>query len=121
MQDGVEIVDTLTSVFTCWQDRQKEDELMGYLNQYLYLPQCQNFIMTNVINMKNGKTEELQHIYKELIQRGEFALAQKVNFLVSGDITISEESYTLLESYFKSEDFYKKLENALINLNRPSV
>ena len=120
MDDGVRVVDTLTSVFTYWQDRQKEDEVMGYLNQYLYLPQCQNFIITNVNNMKNGKTEELQQIYKELMQRGEVDLAQKVNTLVNGDINMSEESYILLEAYFKSEDFYKKLENTIVTLNRPS-
>jgi len=109
--DGIAgIVDDLTSVFTCWHDKQKEDELMDYLNQYLYLPQCQNFVITNVNNIKNGNTEELQQMYKELMQRGEFALAQKINTFVNGDITISEESYILLETYFKSEDFYKKLE-----------
>lgn len=120
MDNGVGIVDALTSVFTCWQDRQEEDELMDYMNHYLYLPQCRNFIITNVNNIKNGKTEELEQVYKELMQRGKVALAQKVNSLVCGDITISEESYILLETYFKSEDFYKKLENTLVTLNRPS-
>ncbi|WP_407798199.1 hypothetical protein, partial [Staphylococcus aureus] len=87
---------------------------------YLYLPQCQNFIITIINNMKNGKTEELQHIYKKLMERNEFVLAQEVNTLVSGEITISEESFILLETYFKSEQFYKKLENTLLNLERPS-
>jgi hypothetical protein len=114
------IVDDLTSVFTCWQDKQEEDELMSYMNQYLYLPQCQNFIITNVNNIRNGKTEELQQIYKELMQRGELVVAQKLNSLVSRDSAISEESYLLLENYFKSEEFYKKLESTLLDLKRLS-
>lgn len=119
MDSIVGIVEDLTSVFTCWQDKQ-DDELMSYMNQYLYLPQCQNFIINNVNNIKNGRTEELQQIYKELMQRGELVVAQKVNTLVSGDSIISKESYILLENYFKSEEFYKKLENNLLDLNRPS-
>jgi uncharacterized protein (UPF0297 family) len=120
MDSIVGIVDDLMSVFTCWQGKHEEDELMSYMNQYLYLPQCQNFIIMNINNIKNGKTEELQQIYKELMQRGELVLAQKVNILVSGDSAISDESYVLLENYFKSEEFYKKLESTLLDLNRPS-
>jgi uncharacterized protein (UPF0297 family) len=120
MEEGFEIVDTLTSVFTYWQDRQETDELLSYMNQYLYLPQCRNFIIANLNNMKNRKTEELHQIYEELMQRGESVLAQKVNTLVSGDNTISEESYILLENYSKTAEFNKKLESTLLNLNRPS-
>lgn len=118
MDSVVGIIDDLTSVFTCWQDKQ-DDELMSYMNQYLYLPQCQTFIINNVNNIKNGRTEGLQQIYRELMQRGELVAAQKVNTLVSGDRVISEESYVLLENYFKSEEFYKKLESNLLDLKRP--
>lgn len=119
MDSVVGIVDDLTSVFTCWQDKQ-DDELMSYMNQYLYLPQCQNFIINNVNNIKNGRTEGLQQIYRELMQRGELVAAQKLNTLVTGDSVISEESYILLKNYFKSEEFYKKLESNLLDLKKPS-
>lgn len=40
------------------------------------------------------------------MQKGEFVAAEKLNYLVNG--FISEESYILLKTYFKSKQFYKK-------------
>lgn len=114
--DGlVGIVDVLTPAFTCCQEKREQDELMGYLNGYLHLPQCQSFIMNNVRNLKNGNTEELQQIYQQLMQKGEVDLAAKVNSLVSGEVSISDELYMTLESYFKTENFYKDVESRLAN------
>lgn len=114
MDSLVGIVDELTPIFACLQDKREQDELMSYVNKYLYVPQCQNFIMNNVRNLKDGNTDELRQIYQELMQKGESDLANKVNNLVSGDTSISEELSITLESYFKSAQFYRDVENNLL-------
>lgn len=114
MEGVVNIVDALTSIYS-WQGKKEQDELMGYLTKYLYFPQCQNFIVNNARNLRNGNTEELRQIYQALMQGGEVDLAKKVENLLSGEFTISEELYTALESYVKSDTFYKEVENALID------
>lgn len=113
--DGVRnIINDLASVFS-WQDKREQDELMGYLNKYMYLPQCQNFIINNIRNVKDGKTEELRQVYQELIQNNELELAQKISFLLNKENVISEESYKLLEVYLGSEKFNKDIESVLMN------
>ena len=113
--DGVRnIINDLVSIFS-WQDKREQDELMGYLNKYMYLPQCQNFIINNIRNIKDGKTEELKQVYQELIQNNELELAQKISFLLNEENVISEESYKLLEVYLESEKFNKDMESILMN------
>lgn len=113
MDSVVGIVDVLSLAFSSCQDKSEQDELMGYLNKYMYVPQCQNFIINHVRNLKSGNTEELQHIYQELMQKGDLELAKKVNTLVNGEVSISEESYAKLESYFESQIFPKHIESNL--------
>lgn len=115
MENVVSVTNTLTSIFS-WQNK-KEDNIMGYLNTYLFLPQCEKFIINSVNDLKNGNTEGMEKIYKELMQMGNLELAQTVKHLVSGELAISQESYVLLESYVKSEDFYKQLEQTLVGQN----
>ncbi|GMB00947.1 hypothetical protein [Pelosinus sp. IPA-1] len=113
--DGVRnIINDLASVFS-WQDKREQDELMGYLNKYMYLPQCQNFIINNIRNVKDGNTEELRQVYQELIQNNELELAQKISFLLNEENVISEETYKLLEVYLRSEKFNKDVESVLMN------
>ncbi|MBC8016170.1 MAG: hypothetical protein H7X79_10575 [Sporomusaceae bacterium] len=118
MESLVGFVNVLAPVFSCCHEQREQDELMGYLNKYLHLPQCQSFIVNHVRNLKSGNTEELQQIGQELMQRGQFDLAKQINTLVSREGGISEELYTRLESYFKSADFYKDVENNLIGFTR---
>lgn len=108
------IINDLASVFS-WQNKKEQDELMGYLNKYMYLPQCQNFIINNIRNVKDGKTEELRQVYQELIQNNELELAQKISFLLNEENGISEESYKLLEVYLGSEKINKDVESVLLN------
>lgn len=118
MESGAGFVNVLAPVFSCCHEQREQDELMGYLNKYLHLPQCQNFIVNHVRNLKSGNTEELQQIGQELMQRGQPDLAKQINSLVSGEVGISEELYTQLESYFKSAEFYKDVENKLTCFTR---
>lgn len=114
--DGIRnIINDLALAFS-WQDKREQYDLMGYLNKYMYLPQCQNFIINNIRNVKDGKTEELRQIYQELIKNNEFELAQKISFLLNEENLIPEESYKLLEVYLVSEKFNKDIENVLMNL-----
>ncbi|MDF2635532.1 MAG: hypothetical protein K0R78_2406 [Pelosinus sp.] len=119
MEKVVSIANTLTSIFSGWQSK-KEDNLMEYLNTYLFLPQCEKFIINTVNELQSGNTKGLERIYKELMQKGDLTLAQTVGTLVSGEFAISKESNVLLESYVKSENFYKELEKTLLMKNELS-
>ena len=114
MEHVVSIANTLTSIFSGWQSK-KEDHLMAYLNTYLFFPQCEKFIINSVNELQSGNTKGLERIYKELMQQGDVTLAQSVDSLVSGKFTVSKESCMLLESYVKSETFYKEVEKILVN------
>ena len=114
MEHVVSIANTLTSIFNGLQSK-KEDHLMAYLNTYLFFPQCEKFIINSVNELQSGNTKALEQIYKELMQQGDITLAQSVDSLLSGKVTVSRESCMLLEAYVKSEIFYKEIENALVN------
>lgn len=118
MESLVGFVNVLAPVFSCCHEQREQDELMGYMNKYLHFPQCQSFIINHVRNLKSGNTEELQQISQELMQRGQIDLANQLNTLVSGKAGISEELYTRLESYFKSAEFYKDVEDNLTGFTR---
>lgn len=114
MEHVVSITNTLTSIFSGWQSK-KEDHLMAYLNTYLFFPQCEKFIINTINELQIGNTTGLEQIYKELMQEGDVTLAQSVDSLVSGKFTVSKESCLLIESYVKSETFYKEIEKTLMN------
>jgi hypothetical protein len=107
------IVNILTSTYCCWQEKREQDEVMEYLNKYLYLPHCEKFIINSVRDLKNGNTEELKKIGQEFVKHGELELANKVNTLVNGEVSISEELYTAVESYLNSSLFHKEVETYL--------
>jgi len=115
MDNLTNIVNILTSTYCCWQEKREQDEVMEYLNKYLYLPHCEKFIMNSVRNLKNGNPEELKKIGQELIKHGELELASNVNTLVNGEVSISEELYTAVESYLNSNLFHKEVETYLAN------
>lgn len=115
MQSLTNVVNVLTASFNYYQGKRGQDELMGYMNTYLSLPQCQHFVMNQVHNIKSGNTAELGKIYEELMENRKFDLAQKVKPFISGEATISEELYTALELYFKSESFHKHVEENVIH------
>lgn len=109
------IVNILTSTYCSWQEKREQDEVMEYLNKYLYLPHCEKFIMNSVRNLKNGNTEELKKICQEFVKHGELELASQVNTLVNGEVSISEELYPAVESYLNSSLFHEKVETYLAN------
>ena len=115
MKNVVDVADALTSIYS-WQDKRDQDELMGYLNKYLYFPQCQKFIVANVKNIRSGNTQDLQQIYQKLMQGGEVDLAKKVELLISGEFSISEDFFTKLELYIESDIFYRNIEHTLTNI-----
>lgn len=115
MERLTNIVNILTSTYCSWQEKREQDEVMEYLNKYLYLPHCEKFIMNSVRNLKNGNTEELKKISQEFVKHGELELAGKVNTLVNGEVSIPEELYLAVESYLNSSLFHKKIETHLAN------
>lgn len=109
------LTNILTSTYCCWQEKREQDEVMEYLNKYLYVPHCEKFIMNTMDNLKNGNTEELKKVYRDLVKYGELDLANKVNTLVNGEVSIPEELYTAVESYLNSSVFHNKVEGYLAN------
>lgn len=109
------IVNVLTSTYCCWQEKREQDEVMEYLNQCLYVPHCEKFIMNSVRNLKNGNTEELKKISQEFVKHGEMELASKVNTLINEEVSIPEELCAAVESYLNSSLFHKNVEKYLAN------
>lgn len=104
--DPYKIVDIIIRVYVLWRDYLKETK--KDTNKEVFLQECPEFVKDNFQELKDGNSDLLLEIHRELIHKGELKLAQKVNSAIYSLIQYPEGTYIILESYLESEKFYNQ-------------
>lgn len=94
------IIGILFRVYDYWREYKNS-------KKEVYIPEPHEFISESIQDIRNDSTDKLMEIRIELIHNGELSLAKKLDQAIDEIWRLPEESYILLESYLRSNEFYK--------------